>query len=85
MARTHEEPVQQPVVVSSSVTVSGIAEVLWYGMALSRRCRGRGVFGSWLEKSVEPKCFFWEGKFGLARKLGRNENQNYDRITISKI
>jgi hypothetical protein len=36
MARIQEEPVQQPIVRSSSVTVRGIAEVLWYGMALLR-------------------------------------------------
>jgi hypothetical protein len=36
MARTQEEPVQQPIVRSSSVTVSSVAEVLWYGLALLR-------------------------------------------------
>jgi hypothetical protein len=33
---TQEEPVQQPIVRSSSVTVSSVAEVLWYGLALLR-------------------------------------------------
>jgi hypothetical protein len=36
MARTQEEPVRQPIVRSSSVTVSSVAEVLWYGLALLR-------------------------------------------------
>jgi hypothetical protein len=32
---------------------------------------------------LNPILFFG-GRFGLARELGRNENKNYDHMTISK-
>jgi hypothetical protein len=74
MALTQEEPVCQPIVGSSSVTVSSVAEVLLYGLAL--------VWVMWwwylVGIFVLSQILFLEGKFGLARELGRNENQNYD-------
>jgi hypothetical protein len=65
MARTQEEPVRQPIVRSSSIAVSGRAEVLWYGMELLRGCGG----AIWWENLVEPKFFIWKGSSVLPENL----------------
>jgi hypothetical protein len=50
--------------------------VVWSGAV-----EGDVVVVSGGEIRLNPNSFFLEGKFGLARELGRNENKNYGHMT----
>jgi hypothetical protein len=73
MVRTQEEPVQQPIIGSSSVTVSSVAEVLWYGLALLWVMWWWYLVGIFVFSQIiylfSAKLLFWKGSLVLPENL----------------